>query len=69
MCNCIDAEEAMKEVIAHAKDVLKEHPSLEGEVRGFLDLCECEIEMGESPEHEIEMCWDEIDYLVKQIND
>ena len=67
MCNCIDAQEAMKNVIAHAKDVLKEHPSLESEVRGFLDLCQCEIEQGESAEHEIDMCWNDIDELVKNL--
>ena len=67
MCNCIDAQEEMKNVIAHARDVLKEHPSLEGEVRGLLDLCQCEIEQGESSEHEIEMCWGEIDDLVEDL--
>ena len=67
MCHCIDAEEAMKNVIAHAQEVVKEHPELKEEVRMLLSLCQCEIEDGESSEHEIEMCWGEMDDLAEDL--
>ena len=69
MCNCIDAQEEMKNVIAHAQKVIDDNPKLKAEVQGLLDLCHCEIEQGESAEHEIEMCWGEIDDLVSGVND
>ncbi len=69
MCNCIDANEAMKDVIAHAQKVVNNYPSLKDDVNGFLELCHTEIESGESSEHEIELCWSDIDYLVEELNE
>jgi len=69
MCNCIDAKEVMNDVIIHAQEVIKKHPSLKEEIDGLIDLCQCEIEQGESSEHEIGLCWSDIDILVEELKE
>jgi len=56
----------MKELIEYAKKVLSGHPELKDEVEGLIQLCRDEIEQGESPEHEIELCMEDIRQLIEE---
>jgi len=56
----------MKRLIEHAKSVVEKYPSLKTEVQGLIDLCVAEIEEGGSQQHEISLCWSDIDELVKE---
>lgn len=59
--------EMMESVIIHAREVVEKHPSLKEEIEDLLELCESEIEAGESATHEIELCFGSIDELVEEL--
>lgn len=56
----------MTHLIEYAKSVIEKYPSLTSEVRGLIDLCISEIEEGGSQDHEIELCWSDIQTLVEE---
>tara|TARA_Y100000389_G_C17120483_1_gene345192 strand:+ start:323 stop:553 length:231 start_codon:yes stop_codon:yes gene_type:complete len=56
----------MTDLIEYANEVTKKYPTLEGDIRGLLDLCIMEIEEGSPESHEIELCWTDIDHLVQE---
>lgn len=56
----------MTNLLEYTEEVIKRFPSLKSEINGLLDLCVMEIEEGGSEQHEIELCWSDIDQLVKE---
>jgi len=56
----------MTNLIEYANEVIKKYPTLESDIRGLLDLCIMEIEEGSPEVHEVELCWTDIDQLVKE---
>jgi hypothetical protein len=56
----------MTHLIEYAKTVIEKYPSLKSDIHGLIDLCITEIEEGGSKEHEINLCWSDIEYLVKE---
>ena len=55
----------MKALIEYADRVAKDHPELKKEIIGLVDLCRDEIEQGESADHEIELCYEDIRQLIE----
>lgn len=55
----------MTDLIDYAKQVVDKYPVLEGDIQGLLDLCIMEIEEGSPETHEIQLCWTDIDQLIK----
>jgi len=55
----------MTNLLEYAEEVTKRFPSLKSDISSLLDLCIMEIEEGGSEQHEIELCWSDIDQLVK----
>ncbi len=55
----------MKELIEYANRIAKEHPSLKSEIKGLVALCMDEIDQGESADHEIELCYEDIRQLIE----
>lgn len=55
----------MTDLIDYAKQVIDKYPVLEGDIQGLLDLCIMEIEEGSPEPHEIQLCWTDIDQLIK----
>jgi hypothetical protein len=53
----------MNELIKYATEVVNKHPELQQEINGLIQLCQDNIEEGESETHEIELCMNEIEDL------
>lgn len=56
----------MTNLIDYAKAVIEKYPALTNDVKDLVGLCISEIEEGGSEAHEIELCWSDIDELVKE---
>lgn len=56
----------MTNLLEYANQVMSKYPQLKEDVNGLIDLCVMEIEEGSPQEHEIELCWSDIDQLVKE---
>mgnify|MGYP001065270148 FL=1 len=56
----------MTNLIEYANLVMTKYPRLEEEVKSLVQLCIDEIEEGSPESHEIELCWSDIDGLVKE---
>lgn len=55
----------MDELKKYVKDMTIKYPHYEREIKDLLELCEDEIESGESPTEEIRKCMNDIDELIK----
>jgi len=56
----------MDELVEWARILKNEHPNKFSEIWDFISLCYDEIENGESPEHEIELCKESIRQLIEE---
>ena len=56
----------MTHLIEYAKTVIEKYPSLKSDVQGLIQLCIDEIEEGSPESHEIQLCWSDIEELVKE---
>ena len=56
----------MTHLIDYANSVIEKYPQLKEEINGLIELCVTEIEEGGSVTHEIQLCWSDIEYLVKE---
>jgi hypothetical protein len=56
----------MTNLIEYANLVMTKYPRLKEEVKSLVQLCIDEIEEGSPESHEIELCWSDIDELVKE---
>ena len=56
----------MTNLIDYANQVVEKYPSLKSDVHGLIQLCIDEIEEGSPEQHEIELCWSDIDTLIKE---
>lgn len=54
------------ELKLYAKTITSQYYDLKEEILGLLDLCETEIEEGGSIQHEIDLCYNDINALVKE---
>lgn len=59
----------MERLIEYAKETIKKHPELLHEINDLIQLCKDEIEQGESPEHEIQLCIEDIRQLIENNDD
>ena len=50
----------------YANSVIEKYPQLKEEINGLIELCVTEIEEGGSVTHAIQLCWSDIEYLVKE---
>lgn len=57
----------VSQLINWAKDIIEKYPSLKAEINDFVQLAIDEIEQGESPVHEIELCMTSIQELVQEL--
>ena len=53
-------------LIGFAGTAIKNHPDKKEEIEGLVGLCCAEIELGESAEHEVELCISDIEQLTKK---
>ncbi|MDC0008767.1 hypothetical protein OAE73_00200 [bacterium] len=56
----------MTNLLEYANQVMSKYPQLKEDVNGLIDLCVMEIEEGSPQEHEIQLCWSDIDQLIKE---
>ena len=56
----------MTNLIEFANEVMKKYPQLSKEVKSLVQLCTDEIEEGSSESHEVQLCWSDIEELVKE---
>jgi hypothetical protein len=56
----------MTNLIDYANQVMEKYPSLKSDVQGLIQLCIDEIEEGSPERHEIQLCWSDIDALIKE---
>lgn len=56
----------MTNLIDYANGVIAKYPQLKGDIDGLIELCVTEIEEGGSVTHEIQLCWNDIEELVKE---
>lgn len=56
----------MTHLIDYANSVIEKYPQLKEDINGLIELCVTEIEEGGSVPHEIQLCWSDIEYLVKE---
>jgi hypothetical protein len=56
----------MTNLIEYANLVMTKYPRLKEEVKSLVQLCIDEIEEGSPESHEIELCWSDINELVKE---
>ena len=56
----------MTNLIDYANQVVEKYPSLKSDVQGLIQLCIDEIEEGSPESHEIQLCWCDIEELVKE---
>lgn len=54
-----------RELVKYVREIIKLHPNLEDEIIGLLELCEMEIELGESESHEVALCYKDIQELLE----
>jgi hypothetical protein len=57
----------MKELLEYANSVIKDHPGLKRDIISLVELCNDEISQGESSEHEIELCIEDIRQLIEKL--
>ena len=55
----------MTDLIEYTELVISKYPNLKADINGLMDLCIMEIEEGSPEQHEIQLCWSDIDQLVK----
>lgn len=55
-----------RELINHARVVIKDHPDLREQILDLIDLCQSEVEEGGSLQHELHLCKTDIDQLVEE---
>tara|TARA_B110000285_G_scaffold198394_1_gene230791 strand:- start:152 stop:352 length:201 start_codon:yes stop_codon:yes gene_type:complete len=55
----------MTNLIDYTNQVVEKYPNLKGDIDGLMDLCIMEIEEGSPEQHEIQLCWNDIEELVK----
>lgn len=55
----------LQELRTFAKETIEKYPQHRKEIVGLYNLCKDEIEEGGSTEHEIELCLNEINELIK----
>tara|TARA_B110000967_G_scaffold106493_1_gene109190 strand:+ start:579 stop:815 length:237 start_codon:yes stop_codon:yes gene_type:complete len=55
----------MTDLIEYTELVISKYPNLKADINGLMDLCIMEIEEGSPEHHEIQLCWSDIDQLVK----
>jgi len=53
-----------QELEAFANEVIKQHPNHSDKVEELLELCLDEIQEGASEQNEIDLCWNDINYLI-----
>jgi hypothetical protein len=53
-----------QELEAFANEVIKQHPNHSDKVEELLELCIDEIQEGASEQNEIDLCWNDINYLI-----
>jgi hypothetical protein len=56
----------MTNLIEYANMVMTKYPKLSGDVKSLVQLCIDEIEEGSPESHEIQLCWSDIEELVKE---
>ena len=56
----------MKELREFALEVIMNYPDLRSDVIGLYSLCQSEIEEGGSPDHEIQLCLEDIQQLIEE---
>jgi hypothetical protein len=56
----------MKDLREYALEVIKNYPELKEDVIGLYILCQSEIEEGGSPDHEIQLCLEDIRQLIEE---
>ena len=56
----------MTNLIKYTETVIEKYPQLNSHIQDLLQLCNDEIEEGGSEENEITLCWNDIEYLVKE---
>lgn len=59
----------MDKVIEYAKEAIVKYPHLLEQIEGCVQLCKDEIEAGESSEHEMELCIEDIRQLTEGGNE
>jgi hypothetical protein len=59
----------MEELLKYAQKAIARYPKLLKDIEGLVDLCKDEIEQGESADHEIELCKEDIRQLLEEDND
>jgi hypothetical protein len=57
---------SFKELINHARVVIRNHPDLREEIINLIDLYQSEVEEGGSVQHELNLCATSIDELVEE---
>jgi len=55
----------MENLRKFVKEKKEQHPDLKDEIQDLFQLCEDEIEAGESPDNEIYLCQDSIEQLIE----
>ena len=55
----------MNELITYAREVGTKYPAQQSHIEGLIELCQAEIEDGESEENEISLCYNDL----KEIED
>ena len=55
----------MTDLIEYTELVISKYPNLKADINGLMDLCIMEIEEGSPEPHEIQLCWTDIDQLMK----
>lgn len=56
----------MTNLIEFADTVMAKYPRISGDIRALVQLCIDEIEEGSPESHEIQLCWSDIEELVKE---
>lgn len=57
-----------KELKTFGDEIIKKNPHHTNEVQGLLELCLDEIQEGFSEDHEIELCWNDLNDLMNKKN-
>ena len=56
----------MKELKKYVVEMINKYPGLREEIVDFYQLCQDEIEQGESTDHEIQLCYSSINDLIAE---
>lgn len=56
----------MEELLKYAQEAIVRYPKLLKDIEGLVNLCKDEIEQGESADHEIELCKEDIRQLIEE---